>query len=107
MPLTREEEEHQRVSRALENVERWKEKYGGFSGGVRVSYSNGPTFEAMIGDPVLAKKVTAGPFDMPKPADPVVIIPTPMPPDVPAIPSVPPPRRSWFARLLNLFSVEK
>ncbi len=110
MAMTREEEERQRIARAHENVDKWQERFGGFSGGVRVSYSGGPTFERTIGDPVLAKKVTAGrpDADAPKGPEPLVINPVRMPSYVEFSPPRSRQPRHWLLTwLFNLISVEK
>jgi len=102
MAMTREEEERQRVARALENVEKWKERYGGFSGGFRISYSDGATVEQTIGNPVLAKKVLPAPSPLPPPQAISERPPIPPPSDV----KVRRPRHWLFGWLFNLISTE-
>lgn len=64
MGTSAEDEERERIRKAHENVERWKEKYtgtGGFSGGVRIVTQTNTgirsDFKQTFGDPKTAQKI--------------------------------------------------
>ncbi len=68
--MTREEEERQRIDKAHQNVADWMARNGGLSGYVRVQTQvfepsgrshKGPVDQAVIGDPVVARKIAEGP----------------------------------------------
>ncbi len=92
-------EEADRIRAAYENVDNWQKKYGSeLSGGVKMSFGNGPTYEVPIGRPEIAQKVTSRPIMqekgkyLPEPAE-----SAPEPP--PLLPIVP--RQFWLWRLIN------
>jgi len=67
--MTREEE-RQRIDKAHQNVADWMARNGGLSGYVRVQTQvfepsgrshNGPVNQAVIGDPVVARKIAEKP----------------------------------------------
>jgi hypothetical protein len=96
------DEEADRIAGAQKNIENWQQKFGGFSGGVRIQYQTADGIsnvnEMPMGDKKLATKITppAQPQLPPTPRD---LMP-PVPPKVIVQPS------RW-RRLLNLFLVEK
>lgn len=90
--MTREEEERQRVAKAHENIAKWQEKYGGFSGGFRVIHqdASGGVREisrGVIGDPAIAARTA----------------PPSVAPPAPVVPASRPAKLSWWQRLLSLF----
>ena len=93
----------ERVRKAHQNVEDWKQKYGGFSGGVRVwtGDSDEPPAWQPVGDQALARKIT----ESPRAAEP---IPEPIPEPIIEPPKVPQlvPRHRWLSWLFNLISKE-
>ena len=94
-------EEAERVRKAYENVDEWQKKYGSeLSGGVKMSFGNGPAYEVPIGRPEIAQKVVSRPItsqtmskkDLPEPAEAA--------PEPPPLQSVPP-QQFWLWRLIN------
>lgn len=99
-------EQAQRVAKAHQNVEDWKAKFGGFSGGVRVwtgDEDKPPAWQA-VGEQVLAQRIT----EAPRAADPLPPAPTI---DLPKVettkaPLQRVPRHPLLAWLFNLISKE-
>lgn len=85
-----EGEEAARIGKAFQNMEDWKERNGGFSGGVTMQYGNGPVYQVGIGQPEIAQKIVSRPIAppvetkaLPEPAK--AVLPPPLPsvqPDV-------------------------
>lgn len=97
------QEEAERVRKALQNVEDWKQKYvgnGGFSGGIRmtVQTQDGVVGSRMqyFGDPKIRQKIAEPLATLPKPSEPAAsppkVITQPLP---------------WWRRVLNFLFAEK
>jgi hypothetical protein len=95
-----EAEEAGRIGKAYENVDKWQRKYGAeFSGGVSMSYGDGPVYNVPIGDREIGQKIVGRPISQqPKP----MALPEPAEsaPE-PEIAVELPPRQSWLARLFT------
>ncbi len=93
-------EEAERILKAYENLGLWEKKYGSeLSGGVKMSFGNGPTYEVPIGRPEIEQKVVSRPIaapeqkkSLPEPAESA--------PEPPALQPVSP-RQFWLWRLIN------
>lgn len=60
------QEEAERISGALKNLDDWAMKYGGsFSGGVNMQYGSGKKYSVQVGSPELAQKIVSRPLSPP------------------------------------------
>ena len=55
-------EEAERVRKAHENLTKWQDQYGGFSGGVSMQMGSGRKYEVPIGNPEIAQKIVSRPL---------------------------------------------
>lgn len=108
------EEEAERVGKALQNLQDWQNKFGGFSGGVRMPSGRSKVYEVPIGQPEIASKVMPTTIAaLPQAASSAV--PASMMPSGPVVhfgdaPSQKPervPRHPALRWLFNLISTEK
>lgn len=91
-------EEAERVGKARDNLVEWQRKTGAeFSGGVSMSYGDGPTYKVPIGDREIAQKIVSRPLP-PKPPTRALPEPAEAAPEPPPVTVSPP--RSWFVRLI-------